>query len=261
MRYEERPAFVEPNSADPISSSFHQATVTASEAANCAVLTSFARTPQEAFAASWRGAAEVDGFNALVLKAGLDWRQAAILRAYAKYLRQATTPYSQDYIEDAVLAHTAIATALVALFETRFNPVLAEADRLARAELLTTEITEMIDEVTSLDSDRILRSLLGLINATLRTNFYVNDGDEPKPYLAVNLCAGNGHSVREILETLLKVDGYRDADVRFDASRPSTIPVRLMENRLAKDLLGFEARTTLDEGLRRTLAWYRANKT
>lgn len=80
------------------------------------------------------------------------------------------------------------------------------------------------------------------------------------PYLAVNLCAGSGHSIWEILETLLRVDGYSDADVRFDASRPSTIPVRLMENRLAKELLGFEARTPLDEGLRRTLDWYRANK-
>lgn len=81
------------------------------------------------------------------------------------------------------------------------------------------------------------------------------------PYLAVNLCAGSGHSVREILEALLRVDGYRGADIRFDASRPGTIPVRLMENRLAKELFGFEARTSLDEGLRRTLAWYRANKT
>ncbi len=80
------------------------------------------------------------------------------------------------------------------------------------------------------------------------------------PYLAVNLCAGSGHSVREILDALLRVDGYRDADIRFDASRPGTIPVRLMENRLAKELFGFEARTSLDEGLRRTLAWYRANK-
>jgi GDP-L-fucose synthase len=81
------------------------------------------------------------------------------------------------------------------------------------------------------------------------------------PYLAVNLCAGSGHSVREILEALLRVDGYRDAGIRFDASRPGTIPVRLMESRLAKKLFGFEARTSLDEGLRRTLAWYRANKT
>ncbi|HEX3590094.1 MAG TPA: NAD-glutamate dehydrogenase domain-containing protein, partial [Pseudonocardiaceae bacterium] len=142
---------------------------------------------QEAFAAVWRGNCEVDGFNALVLRAGLDWRQAAVLRAYAKYLRQAGTPYSQDYIEDAILGHTEIAKALVTLFETRFNPAIAETDRISQAEHLTGEITEMIDEVVSLDSDRILRSLLGLIDATLRTTFYVSDGDEPKPYLAVKL--------------------------------------------------------------------------
>ncbi|HVV20473.1 MAG TPA: NAD-glutamate dehydrogenase domain-containing protein, partial [Pseudonocardiaceae bacterium] len=142
---------------------------------------------QEAFAAAWNRDAEVDGFNALVLRAGLDWRQAAVLRAYAKYLRQAGTPYSQDYIEDAVLAHTGIAQALVTLFETRFDLSLAQSDRDARVTALTTEITEMIDEVTSLDSDRILRSLLSLINATLRTNYRVRDDGRPKPYLAVKL--------------------------------------------------------------------------
>ncbi|HEX5114311.1 MAG TPA: NAD-glutamate dehydrogenase [Pseudonocardiaceae bacterium] len=143
---------------------------------------------QEAFAAAWRGDAEVDGFNALVLRAGLDWRQAAVLRAYAKYLRQASTPYSQDYIEDAVLAHTDISTALVTLFELRFNPAIGDSDRVAQATQLTADITEMIDEVTSLDSDRILRSLLGLVNATLRTNYHVRDADgQLKSYLAVKL--------------------------------------------------------------------------
>jgi glutamate dehydrogenase len=146
---------------------------------------------QEAFAAAWRDDAEVDGFNALVLQAGLDWRQAAILRAYAKFLRQASTPYSQDYIEGAVLGHTEVATSLVSLFETRFNPARQETDRIAQAENLTAEITAMIDEVTSLDSDRILRSLLTLINATLRTNYYVLDADgQPKAYLAVKLDSG-----------------------------------------------------------------------
>lgn len=80
------------------------------------------------------------------------------------------------------------------------------------------------------------------------------------PYFAVNICAGRGHTVREILETLLTVDGYRDADVRFDPSRPSTIPIRLMDNSLARERFGFEAYTSLAEGLERTLAWYRANK-
>jgi glutamate dehydrogenase len=143
---------------------------------------------QEAFAAAWQGNAEVDGFNELVLRAGLGWRQAMVLRAYAKYLRQANQPYSQDYIENAVLGHTDVATALVRLFETRFNPVIAADDRIASAESLTAGITELIDEVTSLDSDRILRSLLTLINATLRTNYFVRDASgQPMSYLTVKL--------------------------------------------------------------------------
>lgn len=81
------------------------------------------------------------------------------------------------------------------------------------------------------------------------------------PYFEVNICAGNGHTVREILQTLLDVDGYGDADIRFDPSRPSTIPVRLMDNNLAREKLGFEAKVSLADGLRRTIAWYRTNKT
>ncbi len=78
------------------------------------------------------------------------------------------------------------------------------------------------------------------------------------PYFVVNLCAGRGYSVRQLLQTILEVDGYADADVRFDPSRPSTVPLRLMDGSLARDKLGFEAKTPLAEGIRRTLAWYRA---
>ncbi|MFD1145702.1 NAD-glutamate dehydrogenase [Saccharothrix hoggarensis] len=143
---------------------------------------------QDAFAAAWRGEAEVDGFNTLVLKAGITWQQAAMLRAYAKYLRQAGATYSQDYIEDAVLAHTEVATALVRLFEARFDPALSDDQRVGRTEHLVDEITALIDAVTSLDEDRILRSFLTLVQATLRTNYFVRDADgNPRPYLAVKL--------------------------------------------------------------------------
>ncbi|GHH48355.1 NAD-glutamate dehydrogenase [Lentzea cavernae] len=143
---------------------------------------------QDAFAAVWRGEAEVDRFNSLVLQAGLTWQQAAMLRAYAKYLRQAGTPYSQDYIEDAVLSHTSVAIALVALFEARFNPALSDANRAAHTETMVTEIGKLIDDVTSLDADRILRSLLTLINATLRTNYFFRDAEgNARPYLSVKL--------------------------------------------------------------------------
>ncbi|MBV8393724.1 MAG: NAD-dependent epimerase/dehydratase family protein, partial [Alphaproteobacteria bacterium] len=78
-----------------------------------------------------------------------------------------------------------------------------------------------------------------------------------RPYLEVNICAGQGLSVKQLLSTLLKVDGYADADIRFDPSRPSTIPARLMDATLASTELGFQPRIPLEEGLRRTLAWYR----
>lgn len=77
------------------------------------------------------------------------------------------------------------------------------------------------------------------------------------PHLAINICSGNGHSVRQILEALLDVDGFENADIRFDPTKPSTIPVRLMDGSAAKKLLGFEPKVPLREGLRRTLEWYR----
>ena len=77
------------------------------------------------------------------------------------------------------------------------------------------------------------------------------------PHLVVNLAAGRGHSVREVLQTLLDVDDYHGADVRFDASKPRTVPIRLVDTSYAKRVLGFEARVDLREGLRRTARWYR----
>ncbi|PXY28376.1 NAD-glutamate dehydrogenase [Prauserella muralis] len=143
---------------------------------------------QEAFAAAWRGDCEVDGFNGLVLRAGLTWRQAAVLRAYSRYLRQAGSPYSQEYIESTVLKHTDIATALVQLFETRFDLAREDGQRAQRADAQVAEINSMVDAVTSLDEDRILRRLMSVIVATLRTNYWVTDADgRPRPYLAFKL--------------------------------------------------------------------------
>ncbi|MGH3874446.1 MAG: NAD-glutamate dehydrogenase [Pseudonocardiaceae bacterium] len=141
-----------------------------------------------AFVAAWRGACEVDRFNALVLRAGLDWRQVAVLRGYVCYLRQGRSPYSQRYVEDVLVAHSGIAAALITLFELRFDPALDPATRDISHDELAARITAMIDEVTGLDADRILRSLLTLIRATLRTTHYRGDAaGDPRPYLALKL--------------------------------------------------------------------------
>ena len=118
----------------------------------------------------WSGGIEQDGFNALVVRAGLTWQQAMVLRAYAKYLRQAGTTFSQGYIEQALSQNSVIAGLLVELFEARFDPDLNTSGEAQ--DSIRYRISEALASVSSLDQDRILRSLLDLINATLRTNYY-----------------------------------------------------------------------------------------
>ncbi len=142
---------------------------------------------QDAFGAVWSGVAESDGFNGLVVSAGLHWRQAMVLRAYVKYLRQTGATFSQEYIEESLAAHVELVQLLVRLFETRFDPSFA-GDREGTADELGSEVREGLDSVSSLDQDRIIRSLLSLINATLRTNYYqtAEDGG-PKSYVSFKL--------------------------------------------------------------------------
>jgi glutamate dehydrogenase len=145
---------------------------------------------ENAFAAAWRGEAEVDGFNELVLRAGLTWRQVVVLRAYAKYQRQTGNVFSQRYVESTFIAYPEIARLLVQLFEVRFSPRLqmVEEERARRGGELVEQITGLLDGVDSLDQDRILRSYLTLMRATLRTSFYQRGADgRPKSYVAFKL--------------------------------------------------------------------------
>ncbi|MEW6636967.1 MAG: NAD-glutamate dehydrogenase, partial [Actinomycetota bacterium] len=145
---------------------------------------------QEAFARAWRNEVENDGFNRLVLRARLTWRQVTILRAYSKYLRQAGTTFSQTYMEDTLFSNPRIARLLVELFETRFDPDRqAEAER--ETERLRGEIEDALDEVASLDEDRIMRNFLDTILATTRTNYYQRTPEgEPKAHLSFKLDPG-----------------------------------------------------------------------
>jgi glutamate dehydrogenase len=131
---------------------------------------------QDCVGAVWSGAAESDGFNRLVLSAGLNWRQVVILRAVARYQRQTGTPFTQAYTEDTLVTNANLATMLVELFETRFDPDrfdgVASPARTAAEEAIVRRIREGLDNVASLDHDRIIRAFLGVILATLRTNFY-----------------------------------------------------------------------------------------
>ncbi len=153
---------------------------------------------QDTIAAVWNGQNESDGFNALVLAAGLTWRQALVLRAYAKYMRQGGTPFAQDYIEGALRNNVDITRYLVQLFEARFDPgrpgreggaIPADSEsRMAKCADLEQRIVRALDDVSSLDHDRILRSYLTNIRATLRTSFFQSDADgQPLARLALKV--------------------------------------------------------------------------
>ncbi|MBJ7357864.1 MAG: NAD-glutamate dehydrogenase [Nocardioides sp.] len=146
---------------------------------------------QDALRAIWDGDNEIDGFNGLVLSAGLTWREATVLRAYAKYMRQGNSPFAQDYIEDALRINVDITRLLVRLFEARFDPASRDEDEERRIE---ASIARALDDVASLDHDRILRSYLTHIKATLRTNYYrthdaggSTGGGAPRAYLSLKL--------------------------------------------------------------------------
>ncbi|MFW0794867.1 NAD-glutamate dehydrogenase domain-containing protein [Gordonia sp. CPCC 205515] len=129
----------------------------------------------DAFAAAWTGRADIDPFNALVLTAGLTWRQAELLRAYAKYLRQAGFSHGHSRLAKVLNTHPGMAASLWELFRTRLSPAASATD--AGVDALHSELTTYIDAVPNLEEDTILRAYLTLVTATTRTNYFRSDTD------------------------------------------------------------------------------------
>jgi glutamate dehydrogenase len=125
---------------------------------------------EAALLAIFRGVTESDGFNKLVLEAGLGWREAALMRAFGRYLRQIVIPYGQEYLASVLARHPAIVQKLIALFYARFDPSKAEG-RAPEGDA-RSELEDLLREVSSLEEDRILRRFLNLIEACVRTNFF-----------------------------------------------------------------------------------------
>src|SRR5262245_8907988 len=145
---------------------------------------------EDAFHAVWRGEAESDGFNRLAIAAGLAWRDITIIRAIAKFLRQAGINLSQNYVESAFAKNPQIAAMLVELFRTLHDPELYR-DTHAR-QVDATRIRENIQaglvDVPSADDDRIIRAALAVVDATLRVSFFqLKDDGNSKPFLAFKL--------------------------------------------------------------------------
>jgi glutamate dehydrogenase len=131
--------------------------------------------------------AESDGYNALILRTALGWREVSAIRALSRYLRQIRAPFSQDYMWETLRKNTAITTSIVALFQARFDPrlVATGAERSARETAILAEIEEQLKSVTSLDEDRILRLFTNLVQAATRTNLWqIGQDGHPRPAIS-----------------------------------------------------------------------------
>ncbi len=126
---------------------------------------------EDCFVRMWLGGIEADGFNRLVIAAGLTARQIDVLRAYTRYQRQIGTPFTQAYVEQTLCLHPKTVGTLCALFAARFDPARASS---WEAEMAGFEaaVRARLDEIDSIDEDRILRGVLELMLATMRTNAF-----------------------------------------------------------------------------------------
>jgi glutamate dehydrogenase len=128
-----------------------------------------ARLFEDAFARVFRGEVENDDFNRLVLLAGLAADEVVVLRGYAKYCKQIGFAQSQATIAATLATHPLVARMLVSLFRLRFDPQQHDE---AAAQAQVNALGQALDKVSNLSEDRVLRQLLALVQATLRTNFW-----------------------------------------------------------------------------------------
>lgn len=165
----------------------HDMTIETSDGKPIAISHEFNHRLEASIMAVVRDRAESDGFNALILRTALSWREVSTIRALSRYLHQIRAPFTQDYMWETLRKNATITANIVALFQGRLDPRLGFtiAERSAREMALVAEIEEQLKSVASLDEDRILRSFTNLVQATIRTNLWqVGQDGHPHPVIS-----------------------------------------------------------------------------
>ena len=136
------------------------------------------RLYEEGYLSVQAGDNESDRYNGLILAAGFSPREAKVLRAYGRFLKQAGISFSQEYLANVLIKHNLIARQLLDLFDARFNPDRAadpNEDSAVTQKHIKAALADGLTEVPNIDEDRVIRRFLNLIDATLRTNYYQRD--------------------------------------------------------------------------------------
>ncbi|MEP1933818.1 MAG: NAD-glutamate dehydrogenase domain-containing protein, partial [Roseibium sp.] len=139
---------------------------------------------EDALLAIWQDKTGNDGYNALAVNAGLNWRDIAVLRTISRYLQQIGITYNQNYMWKALNNNVLITTDLAALFHARFDPATKGRDKAQNT--IIHRIDAALEGVSSLDEDQIIRHFRNIIMGSLRTNFFKRD-DEGNPIPEVSL--------------------------------------------------------------------------
>jgi glutamate dehydrogenase len=144
---------------------------------------------EHAFLKVWTRETESDALNRLVLAAPMNWHEVAVLRAYVRYLKQTGYPLGRTFVERTLVENPVLARLLTDLFKALHRPGIEEKkERPALVKSLEDKISYALEDVASLDQDRLLRALVGLIQATVRTNYFQRrENGLPKPYLALKI--------------------------------------------------------------------------
>jgi len=165
----------------------HDMTIETSDGQPIEITPEFSQRLEASIMAVVTDRAESDGYNGLVLRTALGWREVSTIRALSRYLHQIRAPFTQDYMWETLRKNAAITANLVALFQTRLDPRLALTDRerSAREAALLAEIEEQLKSVASLDEDRILRRFTNLVQSAIRTNLWqVGRDGHPRPVIS-----------------------------------------------------------------------------
>ena len=144
----------------------------------------------ESFLAVWQGRNEDDGFNALILPQSVGWRRVAVLRLLARYRKQAGLDPSEAVQIEALAKYPEITGLMLDLFEVKFDPALnlSLKARKEKVEAIEARLSDMLESVTSLDHDRVLRRMISVLSAMLRTNFFITDTQgNPHPFISVKI--------------------------------------------------------------------------
>jgi glutamate dehydrogenase len=142
---------------------------------------------EECFMAVLDGRAENDGLNRLIVSAELTWREATLLRCYAKHIQQLGVPFSQSYMEDVLVAHADLTQAMVRQFELQFDPEISRTRRKRELKAIRTKVKRGVRKARNVDEDRILTAFAGGIAATLRSNYFQSVDGHAKTYISIKL--------------------------------------------------------------------------